>query len=285
MADTTLLAKLPAILDAHTKWRRGQNGGSRANLYGANLSRADLYGADLSRANLYGADLYGADLYGADLSGADLSRANLYGADLSRANLSRANLYGADLSRANLYGADLSRANLYGADLSGANLSRANLSRANLSRANLSRANLSRANLSRANLSGADLSGADGLAEAKGLDPLPFGPVTLPDGPFRAYKLGRGPLGQRVIVALEIPEDAERVAPLVGRKCRASKAKVLALSEGDAAESWHQQAGRPVVIYRVGETVEADTYDPSPFVECSGGIHFLISRREAEAYS
>jgi hypothetical protein len=210
MADTTLLAKLPAILDAHTKWYRGQEGGSRANLSRANLSGANLSGADLSRADLYGA---------------------------------------------NLYGADLSRADLYGADLSGANLSRA------------------------------DLYGANGLAEAKGLDPLPFGPVTLPDGPFRAYKLGRGPLGQRVIVVLEIPEDAERVAPLVGRKCRASKATVLALSEGDSAESWHQQAGRPVVIYRVGETVEADKYDPSPFVECSGGIHFLISRREAEAYS
>jgi hypothetical protein len=220
MADPTLLSRLPAIIDAHAKWRRGQDGGSRANLYGADLSGANLYGANLSGANLYGANLYGANLYGADLSGANLSGADLYGA--------------------NLYGA-----NLYGADLSGAN----------------------------------------GLADAKGLDPLPFGPVTLPDGSFRAYKLGRGPGGARVVVTLEIPEDAQRVAPLVGRKCRASKAKVLALSVGDAAESWHQQDGRPVVTYRVGETVEADKYDPSPFVECSGGIHFLISRREAEEYA
>ena len=73
-------------------------------------SRADLYGANLSEANLSEAKLSGADLSGADLSGADLA----YG-DLSKADLSEANLYKADLSGANLLGADLYRANLEGA--------------------------------------------------------------------------------------------------------------------------------------------------------------------------
>ena len=84
--------ELQGILDAHKKWLRGEVGGARANLSGADLSRANLSGAYLSRANLSGADL----------SRADLSRANLSGADLSRAYLSRANLSGADLSRAYL---------------------------------------------------------------------------------------------------------------------------------------------------------------------------------------
>ena len=104
--------KLTEILNKHKKWLRNEDGGSRANLsgadlYGANLSRADLYGANLSRANLYGANLSGADLYGANLSGADL-----YGANLSGANLSGANLYDADLSGADLYGANLSGAKI-----------------------------------------------------------------------------------------------------------------------------------------------------------------------------
>ena len=107
--------ELKNILDKHFKWLRGENGGKRANLFGANLSRADLSGADLSGANLSRANLFGANL----------SRADLSGANLSRANLSRANLFGANLSRANL-----SRADLSGADLFGANLSRADLSRA-----------------------------------------------------------------------------------------------------------------------------------------------------------
>ena len=67
--------KLKDVLDKHLKWLRGEDGGERANLYGANL-----YGADLSGANLYGADLSRANLYGANLYGADLSGANLYGA-------------------------------------------------------------------------------------------------------------------------------------------------------------------------------------------------------------
>ena len=107
--------ELKNILDKHLKWLRGEYGGKRANLSGANLSRADLSGADLSRANLSRANLSGADLpmanlFRADLSGADLSGANLSGANLFRADLSGANLSGADLSRANLSGADLSRA-------------------------------------------------------------------------------------------------------------------------------------------------------------------------------
>ena len=67
---------LRAILDAHGKWIRGEDGGKRANLYGANLSGANLsganlYGANLRWANLYGANLYGANLYNVKHSGGD----------------------------------------------------------------------------------------------------------------------------------------------------------------------------------------------------------------------
>jgi hypothetical protein len=40
----------------------------------------------------------------------------------------------------------------------------------------------------------------------------------------------------------------------------------------------------PSFVYKVGMTVQPDTYDPNPLVECSNGIHFFISRAEAEAY-
>ena len=108
--------ELKAILGKHLKWLRGEDGGERANLFGADLS-----GANLSRA-----DLSGANLFEANLSRANLFRANLSGADLFEANLSRANLFEANLFEANLF-----RANLSGADLFEANLSRANLSGAN----------------------------------------------------------------------------------------------------------------------------------------------------------
>lgn len=36
--------------------------------------------------------------------------------------------------------------------------------------------------------------------------------------------------------------------------------------------------------YKAGETVKPDSFDPNPLVECSYGIHFFITRSEAEAY-
>ena len=61
--------ELNDILENHKKWLCYEDGGSRADLLGANLCRADLCGADLRRADLYGSDLRDANLYGADLRG------------------------------------------------------------------------------------------------------------------------------------------------------------------------------------------------------------------------
>jgi len=78
--------------EAHQMWRRGEVGGIRANLSGADLSGAYLTGAYLTGAYLSGADLTGANLTGAYLTGANLSGADLTGANLSGAYLTGANL-------------------------------------------------------------------------------------------------------------------------------------------------------------------------------------------------
>jgi hypothetical protein len=231
---------------------------------GANLSGANLSGADLSRANLSGADLSGANLYGADLSRADLYGANLYGADLSGANL-----YGADLSRANLSGADLSGANLYGADLSGANLSGANLSGADLSGANLYGADLSGANLYGADLSRANLYGAENaelvIAQTR----------IIPEGDLIGWKKCSG----GVIVKLRIPADAKR-SHAFGRKCRAEFADVLEVIGAEVGVSSHDRKTE----YRAGERVIPDSFSENWMNECAPGIHFFITRIEAENY-
>ena len=172
----------------------------------------------------------------------------------SRADLSGADLYGADLS-----GANLSRANLYGADLYGANLSRANLSGADLSGANLSGANLSRA----------DLYGAKNaeLAIAK--------TRILPDGDLIGWKKCQG----GIIVKLRIPEAAKR-SHAFGRKCRAEYADVIEIiGEGKAISSHDSKTE-----YVVGQRVTPDVFDENWQQECAGGIHFFITRLEAENY-
>lgn len=92
--------ELKAIIYKHAKWARGEDGGKRA----------DLCGANLRDANLRDADLRGADLRDANLCNANLCNANLYDANLRGANLHGANLCGANLCSANLCGADLSGA-------------------------------------------------------------------------------------------------------------------------------------------------------------------------------
>jgi hypothetical protein len=187
----------------------------------------------------------------------------------SRANLSRADLSGANLSGADLSGANLSRANLSRADLSGANLSGADLSGAYLSGANLSGANLSRADLSGANLSGANLSGA------KNAELIIAQTRILPEGDLIGWKKCAG----GVIVKLRIPTDAKR-SHAFGRKCRAEFADVLEVFGAEIGISKHDSKTE----YRAGERVTPDAFDEDWQEECSSGVHFFITKAEAEAY-
>ena len=177
---------------------------------------------------------------------------------------------GANLSRANLSGANLSEANLCGANLCGANLSRANLSRANLSRANLSEANLSRANLCGANLSRANLSEASGL----------YFQICPKGGAFTAWKKASG-----CIVELKIPAWAMRTCSIVGRKCRAEFAIVVDIRDKNKKRIQSVKGDYDkCTVYEIGKIMKPDSYDPDTRIECSHGIHFFVTREEAENY-
>ena len=241
--------ELREIISSHKRWLNGCDGEC------ANLSGANLRGANLSDAKLIGANLIGANLSDANLRGA-----NLRGANLSGANLSGANLRGANLSDAKLIGANLIDANLSDASLSGANLSDANLSDANLSDANLIDADLRK------------LVYNEGTA---------FYALQCPeDGSFIGYKKAHDH-----IVKLEILADAKR-SSATSRKCRCSAAKVISITTVDGGAAVEEIASDrdSNFIYHVGEVVRVDYFDENRWNECSTGIHFFITRREAEQY-
>jgi hypothetical protein len=85
-------------------------------------------------------------------------------------------------------------------------------------------------------------------------------------------------------VKLQIPEDAKR-SSATSRKCRASKAIVLAIydSNGNNIDSISSDYDFSFV-YEVGKTMEVENFDENRWNECSNGIHFFITRREAELY-
>ena len=156
----------------------------------------------------------------------------------------------------------------------------ADLRGANLRGANLSRANLSRADLCDADLCDADLSGAN-LRELVYNEGTAFYALQCPEyGSFIGYKKAHG-----YIVKLEILADAKR-SSATSRKCRCSAAKVLSITTVDGGtEAEEISSDRDSnFIYRVGEVVRVDYFDDDRWNECSTGIHFFITRSEAEQY-
>lgn len=186
------------------------------------------------------------------LLGADLRHAELCGANLCGANLFRADLFYANLRGANLYGACLCDANLYGACLLGADLRHAVLCGANLS----------------------------GLTVAQ--------TSILPDeGNIIGWKKAIALDGACIIVKLLIPADAQR-SNATGRKCRASKARILDLQDQQGnslpPDTTAYSSYDPDFTYQKGETIHVEDFDTNRWNECAPGIHFFITRIEAVEY-
>ena len=204
------------------------------------------------------------------LCGIGDNRINLTYADLRYANLRDADLRYANLAYADLTCADLTGADLTCADLRDVDLTYANLKDANLTHADLTGADLRGVDLRNANLTGADLNNC-----------IISYPLNCPEvGSFIGWKKAKG-----LIVKLEICEDALRSSSTT-RKCRCSKAKVLAIEtlDGKSGPSKVASSRDDNFIYSVGEIVEVKDFDTNRWEECSTGIHFFITRDEAVRY-
>ena len=180
----------------------------------------------------------------------------------------------ADLRLAHLQGADLGNADLREADLRGADLRWADLREADLRGAQLQDADLRGAQLQEADLRGAE---ADEFT-------VGFWPVCPESGGFFAFKK----LADDAIAKLFIPEHAKRSSATT-RKCRCSEALVVEIKDrngnnvGEGFSRYKDRSGCEL-LYKVGKTVYPDGFDEDRWNECSNGIHFFMTRREAELY-
>ena len=129
----------------------------------------------------------------------------------------------------------------------------------------------SSANLRYANLSSADLRYAENAKLAIAQTRI------LPEGEIIGWKKCRN----GVLVKLSIPANAKR-SHAFGRKCRAEFASVLEVIGAKEGISSYSDA----VVYKVGKTVKPEQpFDENWQEECASGIHFFITREEAEAYN
>ena len=158
---------------------------------------------------------------------------------------------------------------------------RALLTGAVLTGALLTGALLTGADLARADLTGADLTGA--VLTGANI----YYPMSCPsEGAFIGWKKARNiDDGTSCIVKLMIYDDARR-SSATGRKCRCDKVKVLTVYDMHGNEitanvcSMRDKSFR----YVVGATIIVKDFDENRWNECSTGIHFFITREEAERY-
>ena len=160
------------------------------------------------------------------------------------------------------------------ADLRSVNLRRADLCGALLCGANLRSADLCGALLYDANLWGADLRSAK----------LPAFQICPEEGDFIAWKkVTRG-------FVLKLLITGKRISTPIGRKCRTNECKVLAAYDKEGNEVAKDTGCRFTSRHENSFTYEVGTYALEPDldedirVECTRGIHFFMTRKEAELY-
>jgi hypothetical protein len=124
------------------------------------------------------------------------------------------------------------------------------------------------ADLQRAYLQGADLKRISTLNSI------------LPEGELIVWKK----LQNNLLAKLLIPAKAKRINAIGSRKCRFEFAKVEAIYDGKKKVKEGIGQHDSSLIYKVGEIVYPDTFNPDPLVECSNGIHAFITKLEAKEY-
>jgi hypothetical protein len=100
----------------------------------------------------------------------------------------------------------------------------------------------------------------------------------LPEGDLIGYKKIKGDK----IIKLLIPAKAKRVNFIGSRKCRAEYVKVL----DGSGESLHCNGNAQIVKYTKGKITRcAHKFNDDPRLECESGIHFFITKIEAEQFN
>lgn len=279
-----------------------------AYLYGANLSGSDLTSADFSGACMSEANLNGAKIDNvnfnkaymrcATLTGAKINHSLFDGANLNEAHLSGATIFythmeGTRMARAvitdaSLYVVHMGGANLENASFEGSKLGHVEMRMANIQSANFTSAGITEscrfehAHLTNANFTSASISKDTSFdfadlhgCEFDGEERNRLGRIL--DRPVTGYKKSR----EGDIVTLEIPKGAV-VFSINNNKCRTNMAKVTDTDGKPELSSIFDKEFK----YRVGDEIApVGEFDLMYNIECASGIHFFLTREEAERYN
>lgn len=266
--------KFKSIMAAHAKYLAGKAGGKRVIFKNVELT-GSFSDIDFSKASFDGVtakyvtfidckfnkchfdedcDFASADFNECELTDIETnSGTNFAGASFDKCNMKNAICYGANFRDTSFWNTDLTNVKMYEADFTNADFTRCKLD----------------------NIMYDELTAGIALACPE-------------QGPFVAFKKAHLYNGDRCIVKLYVPAEAERSSATT-RKCRVSKAKVVAVYkiEGGIYTPVKQNAysnHTNSFVYKLGSTVSVKNFDKNRWNECSTGIHCFITKREAALY-
>lgn len=104
-----------------------------------------------------------------------------------------------------------------------------------------------------------------------------------PSRTFEPQKYVYKKCANNVIVVAEIPDDAH-IRGKIGKKCRASKAKIVNIIGDVFGEKVGISLYNTDVWYFIGDVIEIPDFDLSDN-ECSTGFHFFCAEEEARNYN
>ena len=233
------------------------------------ISDVDFHGADFRWVDFSGADFSDAHFYGADFNGSSFHSSKFHGADFSGADFSDVDFRWVSFSGANFNGANFSCSKFHDSSFRGADFSDAHFYGADFHSSNFRGADFYDSSFRGADFSDADFNGADFYGTALCMQ-------CPSEGSFIGWKKVNGAL-----IKLQITPNAKRSSATT-HKCRCSEALVLEI-DGGAMQQITRNSYAPIT-YKVGELVHPDSFDDDRWNECSHGIHFFISRHNAEEY-
>ena len=243
-----------------------------------------LHDVDLRGVNLHGYDLRKIDLNNVNLEEANLSEANLSQSLIRSSNFRAANLSSAGFKNSNIFGTSFFAAILQYTDFSNSRVIDSELAYANLVRAKLTdvvfhgtkfeNANFFRADISGSYFESADLNDAD-IEKAIG-NLLEYRKGKILKEPINGYKKIDGDM-----IILEIPAGAV-VFSINGNICRTNKAKVTDIIADYPNDNTYYDSN--AIEYSIDKVINVENFDLIYNAGSTTGIHFFMTREEAEDY-
>ena len=232
-----------------------------------NFRDSDFRGSAFSGSNFKWSNFKWSNFDGSNFSGSNFKWSNFKWSDFRDSNFRDSNFRDSNFSGSDFSGSYFRGSDFRDSDFSDSNFSDSNFSGSNFSGSDFRGSDFRDSNFSDSNFSGSDFRGCTLPATLQYQCPE--------EGSFVAWKKCKND----VIVKLLIPEHAKRSSATT-RKCRASEAVVLDIFGAKEAVSNYDKS----IVYRKGETVKPDSFNEDRWNECSNGIHFFITRKEAEEY-